>query len=109
MSKPWLWTIVLLSISGAILFVERSIFGWMLAVFVLALILLLWIVPRRASIRAAHDPDSVMVQMSQSLLGLLLGIGGALLAGMFLPQQYFSWLLILVGLVLFGWLIWSRR
>lgn len=109
MSKPWLWTLLLLGVAGLILYLERGIFGWVLAVFVLALILLLWVLPRRAAIRAAHDPDSVMVQLSQSLLGLILGIVASLLAALLLPPQYFSWLLILVGVILFGWLIWSRR
>lgn len=108
-SKPWLWTIILLGIAAAIVYVERSIFGWILAAFVLALILILWLVPRRASIRAAHDPDSVMVQLSQSLVGLILGIVGSLLAALLLPREYFSWLLILIGLILFAWLFWSRR
>lgn len=109
MSKPWLWTILLLGVAAAIVFIERSMFGWILAVFVLALILILWLVPRRAAIRAGHDPNSVMVQMSQGLLGLTLGIIAALLAALFVPPQYFSWLLILVGVGIGGWFFWSRR
>lgn len=109
MSKPWLWTMLLLGVAAALVFIERSIFGWILAVFVLALLLVLWLVPRRASIRSAHDPDSVMVQMSQGLLGLGLGIVAALLAALLVPPQYFSWLLILVGVGITVWFFWSRR
>lgn len=109
MPKPWLWTLLLLGLAGLTLLLVEGVTGWVLAVFILALILILWVVPRRSAIRAAHDPDSVMVQMSQSLVGMIIGIGGALLAALLVPQEYYSWLLILVGLIIFGWLIWSRR
>ena len=109
MSKPWLWTVLLLGLAGTIVLLDGTMVGWVLAVFVLALLLVIWLLPRRSAIRSQRNPNSVTADMAQGLLGLALGIGGAVLAGLFLPREWFSWLLIAIGLMLFGWLILSRR
>jgi hypothetical protein len=109
MSKRLIWSIILVVLGIAIAFIERGPIGGLLGPFFIVVALLLWVVPEGTlagnPLRSTIWENPIVLTIVGVGIGLLAATAGAY----FLPAKIFSWLLILVGITLAGWLLLRRR
>jgi len=106
-SNRWFWTVVLLALAVITMLFERGLLGGLIGSFFIVVALTLWIVPGTA-FRSNSSNDPTVNRVSRTTLGVGLGLLAAAAGALLLPPQYFSWLVIGVGLLLIVWFVLDR-
>lgn len=109
MSKRLIWSIVLVLLGIAIVFIERGPIGGLLGPFFIVVALLLWVVPEGTLAGNPLHSDIWSNPIVLTIVGVGFGLLAATVGAFYLPPKIFSWLLILVGVVLAAWLLLRRR
>lgn len=108
MSKRLIWSLLLVILGIAIVFIERGPIGGTLGPFFIVLALVLWVIPQNTITGNPQQDNSKINPISLIVLGSGLGLLIAAAAAYWLPPQIFSWLLILIGVALIIWLLFRR-
>lgn len=110
MSKRLIASILLFFLGIAVVVIERGPIAGLLGPFFIVLALLLWVIPAKAFEGNPFKSDTLGNPIVLTVLGVGFGLIAAVAAANLLPPPVFSWLLILVGVILIVWLfIRSRR
>ena len=103
MSQRVFWTIVLIAIAVITMLIERGLLGGLVGSFFIIVALTLWLVPGAAFGSSSQNDDPTVNRVSRTVLGVGLGLLAAAAAALLLPPQIFSWLVILIGVILIFW------
>lgn len=105
MSKRLIWSIILIVLAIGAMLIERGIIGGIVGSFFLVVMLFLWVVPSRISTDNSGEKDPTVKRVSQTILGVGLGLFAAIAGALLLPPQIFSWVIIGVGILLLVWMV----
>ncbi len=108
MSKRLLASILFIALGIGVIVIERGPISGLLGPFFIVLALLLWVVPANTFSKNPRRGEVLSNPIVLSVLGIGLGLLAAGLGAYFLPARAFSWLLILVGVLLAAWFIIRR-
>ncbi len=108
MSTRWIWTLIFIALAIITMLIERGIVGGLLGSFFIVFALALWIVPATAFTANSTNDDPTANRISRSVLGVGLGLLAAAAAALLLPPAYFSWLVMVIGVLLILWFILTR-
>jgi hypothetical protein len=97
------WTIILIALAVITMLIERGLLGGLVGSFFIIVALTLWIVPGAAFGSNSQNDDPTVNRVSRTVLGVGLGLLAAAAAALLLPPQIFSWLVILIGVILIFW------
>ena len=104
MSKRMIFSIILIVLAIGAMLIERGIIGGIVGSIFLVVMLFLWVMPSKVSTGSSQEADPTVKRVSQTILGIGLGLFAAIAGVLFLPPQIFSWVIIAVGLILILWI-----
>jgi hypothetical protein len=103
------WSILLIIIAVAVMALEPGLLGALIGSMILVSMLFLWTIPGGRFFDRGEPPDPSVKRVSQTLLGLGLGLIVAVAALILLPGRFASFLLMAIGAGFIVWWLVQRR